>query len=713
MVMKDLLMQQDSRIKRYAITINQPALLTVGEKKLSKSGLDVSESFLTMFDYTLIAGNAETALHDPRSIVITQSTAKALFGTDDVVGKFIQVKIENNEELKVTAVIADPPPNVTITSDFFLPFSYFEVTSPWISYARTNWNNNAFDYYVELQSANDKEGVEASLKDLIKKNNPDVTNREIILHGMDRWRLYSTFVNGKEAGGLIEYVRLFSGIAIFILVIACINFMNLSTARSEHRAREVGIRKSVGSGRNELIAQFLGESLLIASIAFIISVVLVELTLPFYNYLVNKTLVIPYTSPLFWGFAFVLTLFTGLLAGSYPAFYLSSFKPVKVLKGKIQTGRHASTPRQVMVTLQFCFSILLVISTVVVYKQIQYLKSREVGYDRENLMMVWTNHDIEQNFTAIKADLLNSGAAVSVCKSNSPVTSIYASSPVDSWPGMQAGQHVEVTNIATMYDYTKTMGISMLEGRDFSPDFKSDTAAMVLNRAAVEVFNLKEPIGAKIQMWGSWWNVIGVMDNVLMGSSADVVGPLVMTMDPEWSTTITVRVPKTANLPATVEKIEASFKKYNPDYPFEYRFADAEFENKFTRINMISTLAGFFSVLAIFITGLGLFGMAAFTAEQRTKEIGIRKVLGASVSGIVLMLTKDFSRLVLIAFLISVPLAWWATGDFLEQYQVRISTPLWVFPIAGAICLLITIIIVSTQALRAARKNPVESLKSE
>ena len=530
---------------------------------------------------------------------------------------------------------------------------------------------------------------------------------------MSRWRLYNHFENGKEAGGMIDYVRLLTGIAIFILVIACINFMNLSTARSEHRAREVGIRKSVGSGRNQLIFQFLGESLLLSFIAFLVSLMLVEVTLPFYNDLVGKQLMINYRSLLFWTCGISLSLLTGLLAGSYPAFYLSSFKPAQVLKGKVQAGKYASLPRQVMVTLQFGFSILLIIGTVVIYQQIQHLKNREAGYDRENLLMVWSTSDIEKNFKTIKQELQNNGLAQAVCKSNSPITSIFASSPLDSWPGMKAGQRVEVTNIATEYDYTKTMGIRMLEGRDFSDAFASDTAAMVLNKTAVTILNLSDPIGEKIQMWGSQWTIIGIMEDVLMGFGANHIDPLVMTMDPTWSSTITIRLPSSADPAGALRKVEDVFKKYNPDYQFEYRYADTEFEQKFSGIDLISKLASLFSAFAIFITGLGLLGLAAFTAEQRTKEIGIRKVLGASVLGIVLMLTKDFSRLVLIAFVVATPLARWATTDFLQQYQVRISTPLWVFPLAGILCLLITVLIVSTQATRAAMRNPVESLRSE
>ena len=714
----EILQQQDSRIKNAAITINQTALLTVGDRKINKNGLDVSESFLEIFDFQMIYGNLETALTNPRSIVLTQSTAKALFGTDDALGKMVQVKIENDEELTVTGIIADPPSNISFRVDFLLPFTYFEATSVWIQHAKNNWNNNAFFTYVELQPRVDKADVDNTIRDLIKKNHPEGSEREIFLHGMNRWRLHNNFENGKESGGLITYVQLFSGIAIFILIIACINFMNLATARSEHRAREVGIRKSVGSNRKQLILQFLGESIMISAIAFIFSIVLVELILPLYNTFINKHLTINYASPILWSLGIGLVLITGLLAGSYPAFYLSSFKPIKVLKGKLVAGKNASLPRQVMVTVQFGFSILLIIGTIVIYKQIQYLKGRELGYDRENLMMIWSTSDIEKNFTPLKQELVNTGAAISVCKSNSPITNIFASSPVDSWPGMLPGQRVEVTNIATEYDYTKTMGILMLQGRDFSENFKSDTAAIILNKTAIETLNLTEPIGQTIQMWGSQWNIIGVMDDVLMGSGSTQISPLVMTMDPTWSTTITVRLPKlqegeSNNLAVSLKKIEDIFRKYNPDYPFEYRFADEEFEKKFTSMNMISDLAASFTVLAIFITCLGLFGMAAFSAEQRTKEIGIRKVMGASVASLMILLTKDFTRLVIIAFVIATPIAWYATTDFLKQYPIRIEVPLWVFPLSGLVALVLTILIVSTQAMRAARTNPSKSLRSE
>jgi putative ABC transport system permease protein len=708
--LKDLLMV-DSRIKRTSIMIWQSALLSVGETKIRKSGIDASEAYLEMFDYRMTQGSPETALDDPMSIVLAESTARALFGTDDVIGKTVSVKMEVTEDLRISGVIKDAPSNVTIAPAFILPFAQFEKHAPWLMYARENWSNNSFNIYVELQPGSDKAEVENAIRDIPKIKTNNQLDAELFLHPMNDWRLRNNFVNGKEAGGLIDYVVMFSWIAAFILAMACINFMNLTTARSQHRAREVGVRKSIGSSRNDLIVQFIGESMLISVLAFFIGLVVVETALPFYNVVVNKKLSIDYSSFTFWSCSLALIFITGLVAGSYPAFYLSSFKPAKILKGTTAT-RQGVTARQLLVTVQNVFSILLIIGTAVAYLQIQHLKNREPGYNQDNLMLVWTNTDTEKNYHALKEELLAAQAVEAVTKSNAPVTRIFASSLI-AWPGMTPGTRLEATNVATEYDFTKTLGIRVLEGRDFSPDYKSDTAAIVINKAAVTAMDLKDPIGEKITMWEQQFTVIGVMDDVLMGSPSQKVSPLVMTFDPTWSTTVTIRLPKTDDLPEAVKKVEDIFKKYAADYPFEYRFADDEFDQKFSSIEMVSSLSGSFAILAMVITTLGLFGMAAFTAEQRTKEIGIRKILGASVASVLVMLTKDFSKLVLIAFLIASPLAWWASENFLQQYQLRIDLPLFIFPVAGIGSLLITVIIVSTQAFRAARRNPVESLRSE
>jgi len=482
--LKDALLTEDARIKRTARTNwGEGALLAAGEKKLNLVGLWVSESFLEMFQFPMSKGTYR-ALDEPKSIVLTEKTAKAMFGDQDPINQMILV--DNRDELKVTGVIPDLPENTTFSQyAFYMSYGYYELTQSWVKSVKDRWDNNVSQVYVELQPGTPTHEIDAAIEKLIAKKNPELDNVSLFLQPMSHWRLYTNFTNGKESGGMILYVRLFTGIAIFILVIACINFMNLATARSERRAREVGIRKSIGSRRTDLIFQFLGESVLLALLALVAAVVLVELNLPLYNQLVNKTLVINFTSASFWIPCLALALTTGVLAGSYPAFYLSSFNPVEVLKGNPQTSRGSVTPRQTLVTLQFGFSILLAIGAIVVYQQIEFVRHRDTGYNRENLMLVWTTTDIEKNYQPLKDELMASGHVMGVTKSNSPITAIFSTNTLDDWPGRVPGQRIEFTTIATEYDYTKTMGIKLLQGRDFSPEFKTDTAALVVNQATV------------------------------------------------------------------------------------------------------------------------------------------------------------------------------------------------------------------------------------
>jgi ABC-type antimicrobial peptide transport system permease subunit len=643
--------------------------------------------------------------------VLTESTAKSFFGDEDPINQLI--KIDNDWEMKVTGVIADVRNTPTeFLFDYVLPFSYYEATQGWVANSKDNWDNNSFPMYVQLQSNASEEQVNKEIASLIKDNNEKAPTAVLFLHPMSKWRLYSDFENGKISGGMIDYVQLFTAIAVFVLIIACINFMNLATARSESRAREVGIRKSVGSRRKELIAQFLGESILVTFIAFMLAVVIMQLTLPFYNQLVNKNIIVDYSNPLVWGLSILLVLILGIFSGSYPAFYLSSFQPVKVLKGKVKLGKGASTPRQVLVTLQFGFSIFLIIGTLIIYQQIMHVKNREVGYDRENLIQIWTNEELENNFQTIREKLVQTGAVKSVCKSNSPITRIFSNNQV-KWDNMHIDQRVTFSTIATEYDYAETMGITMLQGRDFSRDFPSDSSAVVINEAAVKFMNMEDPIGQPLYFNDTKLTIIGVMPDIVMDSPYQPVEPMTLIFSPTWSSTITLRLEKTPDVKGAMVKVEEVFKKLNPNYPFEYRFTDVDFEKKFASINLISRLAGIFSSLAIVITCLGLLGLAAFTAEQRTKEIGIRKVMGATVSSLVLLISKDFSRLVFFAFVISAPIGWWFLNNFLARYPYRVQISWWVLVLSGLVALILAILIVSTQALRAATSNPTKSLRSE
>lgn len=709
--LKEVLPSKASQVQYICMTNwGEGNMLQVGEKRMTKVGLSVSEDFLEMFSFSLVKGDQHNALDEPSSIVISASTAKALFGDAEAMGQYI--RIDNDKELRVTGILKDLPKNSTFKFDYLLPFKYYESTQSWIRNAKETWDNNSFQMYVQLHEGATEEATNSAIRDVIRDNNEKSPTAKLFLHPMSKWRLHANFDEGVNTGGLIDYVRLFTAIAIFVLTIACINFMNLATARSESRAKEVGIRKSIGSRRRELILQFLGESIAVTALAFMLAVALVELLLPHYNVLVNKNIEVNYTNPVVWVAALFMILMIGLFTGSYPAFYLSGFQPVKVLKGRIDASKGGSTPRKVLVVVQFTTSIALIIGTIVIYQQIQHVKSRDMGYDRENLIQVWTNGELETNFKTIREELVRSGAVKSVCKSNSPVTSIFSSNEV-KWQGMPTGTRVAFSTIATEYDYAETMGVKMLMGRDFSRDFPSDSSAVVINEAALKMLGFEDPLGQKLEWGESQYEIIGVMRNMVMTDAMAEVQPLSMFFIPGWSSTITIRLNKTNDLNGALARVGEVFKKHNPSYPFEYKFTDDVFNNKFANINLISRVAGIFAGLAISITCLGLLGLAAFTAEQRTKELGIRKVLGATVPGLMMLISRDFTRLVLLAFALAAPLAWWYLSKFLQNYEYRVQMDYIVFATVGLCALLLTIIIVSTQAFKAAAANPTKSLRSE
>jgi predicted permease len=706
----EALADADSRIKHSILTdYGAEHLLTVKDVKLNPWGHCVDKNFLEMFKFPLMSGAANRVLDDNNSIVLTESMAKKLFKDEDPLNKII--RIDNEVDVKVTGILKDLPRNSSWKFEYLLSLDLF-TRMDWVKSSMTRWNNYSFAVYVELHPGAGKKEVEAQVKDLLAKNGQTDIKREFILHGMPRWRLYSNFEDGVENGGAIEYVAMFLLIGVFILLIACINFMNLATARSERRAKEVGIRKSVGSSRMNIVFQFLGESILISLIAFLCALAMTELSLPLYNSLIDTTLSIDYGSVFFWMMAIGIVLITGVLAGSYPAFYLSSFSVSRVLKGRLQTGRSGAAPRKVLVVFQFVLAISLIVGTIVIQRQIEHVKNRDLGYNQENLITVPATAEVRKFYKSIKHDLIQSGVVEAVTKSNSPVTGIYSNNFVD-WPGKPESQRYSFATIAAEYDYTKTMGIKMLMGRDFSEDFKTDSSAIIINQAGADLMGLADPIGREVTVWNDKRQIIGVVDDVLMGSAFHEISPMFIVLIPDWASAVTIRLSKTKDLQASLKKVEAVFRKHNPAYPFQYTFVDDEFAKKFAGINMISTLGGIFTFLAIVITGLGLFGLAAFTAEQRTKEVGIRKVLGASVANLVVLIIREFTILVLVAFAFAGPVSWWLSGELLERYPYRVDVPYWVIPIAGGVALVFTLIVVSTQAFRAATTNPVHSLRSE
>jgi ABC-type antimicrobial peptide transport system permease subunit len=530
---------------------------------------------------------------------------------------------------------------------------------------------------------------------------------------MAKWRLYNDFENGKNTGGFIKYVRMFGILGLVVLLIACINFMNLSTARSEKRAKEVGVRKAVGSSRKQLIRQFLSESLFISILAFLFALGIVALALPYFNRLTEKEMSLQLTSPIFWIIMIAFTLLTGLLAGSYPAFYLSSFNPVNTLKGNLNIGRSDALPRKILVVLQFASSVILMIGTTIIYHQIQYGKNRPIGFDNRGLISVDWSDDIGKNWEALRADLLSTGMVMSVCKSNSPPSDIYSNNNGWEWKGSQlVDKTVVFCTIATDYDYTKTIGIKLLAGRDFSRDY-ADTNAVILNQAAAKRMGLKNPVGEQLKWNGQNMTVVGLIPDVQMESPFRPISPLTIIFNKNWTGYVNIRFNPNVSASDALKKIQPIFDRYNPAFPFIYRFADTDYAKKFNYEELVGNLAAIIAVIAIFISCLGLFGLASFTAEQRVKEIGVRKVLGASVVSLWQLLSKDFVKLVLISCAIAVPVAWYFMNEWLKGYEYKVEIGIGVFVMVIALSILITLITVSFQAIRAATANPTKSLRTE
>lgn len=686
-------------------------IIALGDKKLSQTGRWVEEAFPEMFTLKMLSGQLG-GLKDPSSVLIAASVARSLFNNEDPVGKM--VRIDNKMEMKVTGVYEDLPRNTSNHGvTILLPWArYVSDTEFWIQKAQTQWENHMCKLFVQLQDNADLNKVNDKIKS-IPTPHIKFAKEELLLHPMDKWHLYSDFKNGQSEGGLIRMVWLFATIGIFVLLLACINFMNLSTARSEKRSREVGIRKTVGSSRGQLVVQFLSESLTLALMALVLALVMVHISLPLFNAIADKSMSIPWGNPVFWLAVLLFTFFTGLVSGSYPAFYLSGFQPVKVLKGTFKAGRAASLPRKVLVVVQFAVSVTLIIGTVIVYKQIQHAQNRPVGYSREGLITVDMNTpDFSGHFDAIRNDLLQTGAVSDMALSNSAPTAVWSNNVVD-WKGKDPNQTVNMGTIAVSHDFGNTVGWTVKEGRDFSRNFPTDTFAFILNESAVKTTGFKDPVGQSIRWLDQDHVIIGVVKDMVMESPYEPIRPTIFHLNPYWTNLITVRIKPGIPMQDGLAKIEPVFRKYNPGSPFVYKFTDEEYARKFNDEMRIGNLTTIFAILAVFISCLGLFGLASFVAEQRTKEIGIRKVLGASVFNLWRMLSRDFVALVLIACAIAAPVAWYFLNEWLQKYEYRTDISWWIFAVAALGALLVTLATVTFQAIRAAVINPIKSLKSE
>jgi len=700
-------LQNDYPQVETAVRLNWVLLfvLHAGNQQYQLPGVFADPGFFKLFDFPLLKGNPDSALSSDYSIVLTETMAKKLFGNTNVLGH--TVRIDSSDYFTVTGVVKDLPKNSNFKFNYIVPWTYLKK----VGWNDSLWQNNNIQTMVLLKPGITEADANKLFANIIKKHVPDSEN-ELFVHPMKKWHLYSRFENGKIVGGNIEFVRMFTIIAVFILLIACINYVNMSTARSQKRAREVGIRKVVGAGRGSLITQFLGESILVSFLAGIIALLLLYPTLLGFNMLIHDELTVPFNDYRFWLAAVGFILATGMLAGIYPAFYLSSYQPVKVLKGHFKKIRVFVTPRKMLVTLQFSFALVMIICTIVIYRQIKHTQERDPGYNGKGLAYMYMKGKMEQNYFNIRKELLESGAISNITRSNCPITDVWANGDNYRWPDLKKGTRYVVQQFSTDLHYVSAMGLRLKSGRDLDVEkYPGDTSAVLLNETAAKLMHISP--GQKITQDQRELDVVGVIQNFIPSTPYQAFMPTVIHGDTKNFGAISFRLntmnDKEDNL-ATIAKI---FKKYNPDYPFEYFFADESYANKFSEQKTLATLAALFAGLTIFISCLGLFALAACLAENRIKEIGVRKVMGASVARITALLSKDFFQPIIWAIIIATPVAWWCMDQWLSGYSYHITISWWMVALAALLVFLIAIATVSYQTIKAAIANPVKSLRTE
>lgn len=683
-------------------------LFSVGNKSIKTKGNEVDGSFLSLFSFPLIKGNAGNALDDVNSIVITETFAKKLFGDSDPMNKMVKV---NNERLyKVSGILKDLPTNTAFDFDYLISLKANEH----LYSGNSSWGTNTFYTYVQLQPHSSIEKFNEKIKNLVQENSE--YKWELFLYPMSRSHLYSRFENGKPAGGRIETVRLMGLIGGLILLIACINFMNLTTAQSQKRAKEVGVRKVIGAGKGSLIGQFLSEAILLVAIAGGIALLTAVCSLPFFNQLMDSSLKLNFANPLLWFGLVVFILFTGLLAGGYPALFLSSFVPAKVLKGSFKGVGKAIKPRKVLVVLQFSVGIVLATATIVIYKQINFVLDRNTGYNINNLVDVPVEGDIDKNYDLIKNELISKGAITAISRTGWSATVDASNGSGYTWEGMdkKKAEELNFTFYRTGGDFVNTMGLKLNAGREIDLNsFPYDSTSVMINEMAVKKMGIKNPVGKQIRRGDDVLTIVGVFNDFVIGSPYEEVGPMMVFGSRNWLFNTIMRLNANNSTRKNLQIIEDVFKKFNPAYPFSYHFVDQRYAQKFKEEKQTASLSALFTGLTIFIACLGLFGLSAYVAESRIKEIGVRKVLGASVSGIATLLSRDFLKLGIISFVIAAPIAWWAMQQWLQSYTYRIKIEWWVFALSGLLSVFIAIVTVSFQAIKAALANPVNSLRSE
>ncbi|TBO44063.1 ABC transporter permease [Pedobacter kyonggii] len=683
-------------------------MLSYHQNNFKKSAVFADPDFLKMFDYKVLKGNPNTFLKNPDGIILSETLAKNLFGNEDPLNKV--VKFENNLSLKVEGVIEDRPKNSSLEIDYLMSWKLYETLNPWTK--TSGWTSNYCVLFVQLQDNSFFEQANNQMHGMIKANDKN-SNGEAFLHPLSKWHLYEKFENGKNVGGRIDQLKIFFLLAFCILLIACVNFMNLSTAKSEKRAREVGVRKAIGSSRNDLVGQFMFESILLTTLSMLVAFALIEVSLPYFNNLLRISLEIDYTDWKFWSVFLGLTLLTGIIAGSYPAFYLSSFDPVKVLKGFKLSGGSSLSIRKYLVVFQFVFAACLIVCTAVIYQQLNFIKNKPIGYNIGNLVQIPAEGEFANpgKRNILKDEILKSGAATAVTEYSQSLTAGGNNTYAVSWPGKNENEKILVNYRFTTVDLTKTTGMEILAGRDFSKD-RIDTANVLVNEALVKVMGMKNPVG-KVISWDQPLTIVGVIKDYVMESPYQSPKPLIIAQNKQATSTIIMRLNAQSNVTSSINKINEIIKKLNPAFPTEIKFVNENFESKFQNEKLLGTLSNWFGGFAIFISCLGLLGLALFMAEQRKKEISIRKVLGASTANILTLLNKDFIKLVAIANVIAFPLAYIIINKWLSGYEYRISVSALPFIAAISLSVIIAILTVSIQSVKVAKANPVDALKYE
>lgn len=676
--------------------------------KFIKPGVFAEPGLARMLELKMIYGSIDV-VDDPSSILLSKSTAVALFGDTDPIGK--QLTLINLIEMKVGGVYEDIPANSDFTEvGFFAPWAlYYERSG--VKEMDDPWRPNAFATYVMLNDNATFADASERIRDAkMKKINEALQKKkpELFVHPMSEWHLKAEFENGKQTSGRMQYVILFSIVGVFVVFMACINFMNLSTAQSEKRAKEVGIRKAIGSLRAQLVSQFLSESILTVFISLFVALVLTVITLPFFNLISQKNMALPWSNVTWWVGGVAFTLLIGFIAGSYPALYLSSMG-----LGRAKKSNQSPILRKSLVTIQFTVSVVLMIGTAVVYLQIQHAKNRPLGYNSNGLVRASSSKGIHDHLDVIRKELKDNGAIVEIAEAGSSVTSGYSSSSRFDWNGKDPNLSVDFGVNTASAEYGSTIGWTVIKGRDFSRDRVTDSSAMILNRAAADYMGLKDPIGEIVRWAGDPYEIIGVVDNMIVRSPYGEPPPSIYVQSRDELYVILFRLNPGKPAAESLAIIESVIKKHNPEQPFDYEFTDVAYARKFGDEERVGTLATTIACLAVFISCLGIFGLSSFNAEQRTKEIGVRKVLGATTYDLWRMMSKDFVLLVMISCLIAVPIAYVVLNSWLENFKYHTNVPVWTFFAATVTTLIITLVTVSWHTLNAAGANPVKSLKVE